>query len=326
MDNHISKNKALFIVPQRTLETFTIARMLKKAGYREGENLFLTNADCQSGWDDLETGIRTSVQYLGFTDTPPDVYGIELAPDYEHRYTSLSHITNTGLDAYKVFKLNCQSTIVRVANLIGHTLTPMEALISVKAKAGDDAMRRYAEDRNLDIHSCDAIHNLEAFIDRGQQVIQAQNIRKITLLTSDEYKKAKKKGYVKNISEYWWLRTPSKFLALYIMCVIPSGSVTAYGVAANDPKIAVRPVLQFKPDTVGIYPGNSFSFGGHRWTVIGDNTALCDDAIAYRPFDKDVFRFVRICKYDKADIKQFLEEWLAKKIDSIRESRKGALL
>ncbi len=178
MDSYTSKNKALFIIPQHTLETFTIARMLKNAGYREGENLFLTNADCQSEWKDLEAGIRTSVLYLGFTAAPPDVYGIELAPDYEHRYTSLSHITNTGLDAYKIFKLNCQSTIVRVANLIGHTLTPMEALISVKAKAGDDAMIRYAEDRKLDIRSCDAIRRLETFIDKGQQAMLAQNIRK----------------------------------------------------------------------------------------------------------------------------------------------------
>ncbi len=45
-----------------------------------------------------------------------------------------------------------------------------------------------------------------------------------------------------------------------------------------------------------------------------------DDAIAYRPFDKDVFRFVRICEYDKADIKQFLEVWLATKTDNVYQS------
>ncbi len=224
--------------------------------------------------------------------------------------TAVSDGTLITHTSYEILGIDYPSTISQVARLIGHTLTPMEELISVRAKAGDAAMAQYAEDNDMDSRACDAVRAMEMFIDRGQREAVARNIADITLLTIKEYEAARKQGNIKNIDDNWWLQDPSPSPSLFTAYVTPSGNVISHGIAINDPRLAVRPALRFKPGTVGIYPGNSFSFGGHSWTVIADNTALCDNAIAHMPFCKNIKQFDRNCTYGESDVKKYIKEYL----------------
>ena len=156
--------RKIFIVPTCNLETLAIIHMLKNAGYREGDDLFLTDCQCQAKWQDLEQNIKRSVAWVDQKATT--VYGVELAKDFDNAYVALSHIAQDGQDSYKLLGTDCLSTLERVAGLIEHELTPVEELISVRAKAGDTAMRRYAFQKDIDSRVCDAVRNMELLVSR----------------------------------------------------------------------------------------------------------------------------------------------------------------
>lgn len=136
------------------------------------------------------------------------------------------------------------------------------------------------------------------------------NIEGITLLSVDDYKEFKKN--IPNINDYWWLRSPYADSGHCAALVNDNGDVDYYYV---DLGYAARPALYISnPESVDMEIGDKFDFGGHSWTIISDNYALCDESIGRYVFRHD-WRAENADTYEASDIKAFIEDWYEKALE-----------
>ena len=115
----------------------------------------------------------------------------------------------------------------------------------------------------------------------------------------------------------WWLRTPAQNPAIIVAAVLENGEVKEDpGFWADNVNIGVRPALllsntgaealdvgdKFKLDSY-VPDGDGSKSISCVFTVISDDYALCDEAIAKKQFDSDG------ADYENSDIKEYLDNW-----------------
>ncbi len=133
--------------------------------------------------------------------------------------------------------------------------------------------------------------------------IESSNIKGITLLSAEEYEQFKNNIPPIN-SDWWWLRSPGHNDRAAI--VLDDGTADTYSV--NYGHIAVRPALILNSESSSLKIKDEFEFGEHKWTVISDTYAICNDTIGDHCFRED-WRAEDSCDYEKSDIKKYVENW-----------------
>lgn len=121
----------------------------------------------------------------------------------------------------------------------------------------------------------------------------------ITLLSKEEYLQAKE--YIPFTKRTWWLCSPGN-LDWTAACV--DGGYVYYGGVSNG--LGVRPALKINNPNLSL--GDKLEFASHKWTVISDSTALCDDIIGRCAFRTD-WEPEDANDYEASDIKYWLENW-----------------
>lgn len=137
----------------------------------------------------------------------------------------------------------------------------------------------------------------------------------ITLLSVDEYKKAK--DYIKPSHFVWWLRSPGDYKDS-VALVDSDGDVDYFGHYINV-NFGVRPALRINLKSSDFQIGDSFKLKRYTWTIVSKDYALCDTTIGNMPFRKD-WQAKDTNDYEKSDIKEFLEDWYNKQIKSYSDA------
>lgn len=132
-----------------------------------------------------------------------------------------------------------------------------------------------------------------------------KNIKGITLLSTEEYEQFKNNIPSHN-HHWWWLRSPGHDGRATI--VLDDGTTDTYSV--NYGQIAIRPALILNPESSSLKIKDEFEFGKHKWTVISDTYAICNDTIGDHCH---CFRADRLAEdannYEKSDVKKVIEDW-----------------
>ena len=139
-------------------------------------------------------------------------------------------------------------------------------------------------------------------------------VKGITLLSVEEAKnlltQEQRKCKYNNKPCWWWLRSPGSYQ--YDAAAVSSvGSVNYFGRTVDYDDVCVRPALILSNlKSSNLKSGDKFKFGGYTFTVISEEYALCDEAIAEMAFRKD--RKAKDANvYEKSDVKKFLDNWCA---------------
>lgn len=140
------------------------------------------------------------------------------------------------------------------------------------------------------------------------------DIKGITLLSIREYESCKDK--IKPTSCSWWLRSPGRY-ADTVVAINGAGGVlrTGYNVSRTE---GLRPALKIDLESSNLRIRDKIEWANYRWTIISDSLMLCDEIIAEHPFRED-WEADDANDYEKSDIKQWLENWLAKQMESDNE-------
>lgn len=139
------------------------------------------------------------------------------------------------------------------------------------------------------------------------------DIAEVTMLSSEEYLEAK--AWIPPIYEYWWLRS------LHINNDHMAGVVAANGrLLGRDTdssgSFSVRPALRIRNlASQHLKIGDVIELAGYTWTIISDDTAICDVVVGKSCFRED-WQAPDANAYDKSDVKKWLENW-AKENDII---------
>lgn len=144
-----------------------------------------------------------------------------------------------------------------------------------------------------------------------EEVTEPLKVTGITLLSVEEYKKAK--VYIASIGGWWWLRSPGGS-SNYAADVGPAGDVDIYGDNVLYGNTCVRPALEVTNlKSFNLNPKDRIiDLAGYDWTVISDTMVLCDESIGYHCFRED-WKAPDANDYEKSDVKRFLESWAAEK-------------
>ena len=110
----------------------------------------------------------------------------------------------------------------------------------------------------------------------------------------------------------WWLRDPGHY-ENFAAFVEENGTIREWGRPVNGEMLGentcVRPALTLSNiESSGISEGDTFKFHGYTFTVISNEYALCDEAIANIMFRMDS-EAEDANVYEKSDIKKFLDDW-----------------
>lgn len=157
------------------------------------------------------------------------------------------------------------------------------------------------------------------------------NITGITLLSKDEAKKIPKSLLADR--GYWWLRTPAASLDM-VLAVDAKGQIGTDGYYVDNPDgpnyIKIRPAIIISNlNELKLIRGSEIEFAGHKWTVISDNMALCNDTIEDERDRKAFRKCTRVSSdqtyfcdgtrkrypigelndYESSDVKKYIEEW-----------------
>lgn len=134
------------------------------------------------------------------------------------------------------------------------------------------------------------------------------DIRKITLLSEEQYKTHKR--IIPAINAPWWLLSPG--CTQYQVC-----SVDKYGNVDNGYNYHVGDILGVRPALLIDNTGLSYTFGdkifvfGHSWTVLSNTLneicVLCDECIDYRRYD------AIDNEWEGSDLYVWLNDWLKEK-------------
>lgn len=134
------------------------------------------------------------------------------------------------------------------------------------------------------------------------------NIIDVTLLTVEEAKALD--NDIREIGKFWWLRSSGYFVN-YAACVDDYGCVYYYGDYVSDTE-GVRPALKISNlSSSNLSINDTFEMTGHTWTVISEDTALCNDIVGKTCFRSD-WRSEDANNYEKSDIKKWLANWVNK--------------
>ena len=146
------------------------------------------------------------------------------------------------------------------------------------------------------------------------------DIHGITLLSIDEYEKAKEDIPV--IDDWWWLRSPgfTPFCAgptMAAMCVFGYGEdgnvvnvVDDGSLVSNE--LGVRPALLIDWKYPVLHVRDKILVAGYIWTIIPGRFALCDTCIGDHCFREDC-KAKHANDYKNSDIKEFIKSWWAEK-------------
>ena len=126
-------------------------------------------------------------------------------------------------------------------------------------------------------------------------------ITDVTLLTKEEAETLPKE--IRNIDKWWWLRSPSH--SQFGAALMASYGAPYYDYV-NSSGVGVRPAL--KIESTNLTKGDKFEMAGQKWTVINEDTALCDDIVGKAHFRKD-WKAPDANDYEASDIKKWLAEW-----------------
>lgn len=132
-------------------------------------------------------------------------------------------------------------------------------------------------------------------------------IKGARLLTTEEYHRYNVLNLIKRANKGWWINANSHdYVRAVVSFNVQSEDVKVHATRRYD----VRPVLLL-PENSGLKLGCKFYFGGHVFTVISKEHALCDDRIGISPF-RDDWQASDVNVYEKSDVKIFIDEWFEK--------------
>lgn len=139
-----------------------------------------------------------------------------------------------------------------------------------------------------------------------------KGIKKITLLTKEEYEK--NKNIIPIVDCNWWLAnrwisgvegTPIRDI---YTCGNPYSRTKVSFYAVTNKKIGVRPVILTTDNKFKI--GEKIKLFEITWTVIEPNKLLCDEILVQMPYKKIWNWNDGDITWEKSDVKKFLEKWL----------------
>ena len=139
-------------------------------------------------------------------------------------------------------------------------------------------------------------------------VTTKQDIRitDVTLLTTEEAEALPVK--MKAIGKWWWLRSPGRSQDFAAFVDYDGALYDYYSVNISD--VGVRPAL--KIESTDLMVDDKFELAGQQWTVINEDTALCDNIVGKAHFRKD-WKAPDANDYEASDIKKWLENWVIEK-------------
>lgn len=140
-----------------------------------------------------------------------------------------------------------------------------------------------------------------------------KDITGISLLSSEEY--AGCSELIPDMDGWWWLRDHNSKLTAFIN-IIDWNKPDAHGSAQTMGGGLVRPVLLTSPESDSLTCGERRKAFGYTWTVISDHMLLCDTEIDQRAYN-DPENKKDVPEYETSDIKAFLDEWLAVRMESV---------
>ena len=122
----------------------------------------------------------------------------------------------------------------------------------------------------------------------------------IDLLTVSEFKEYSLE--IPPLGREWWLRDRTHDQDKFkIATVYPGGMINLSGRYPDNTNIAARPVLR------GLFTNVSdFTFAGHKWLILNENLAICEDFFRSLPFNSIKIENI---SYEKSDIALKLYEW-----------------
>jgi hypothetical protein len=190
-----------FVVPRNDVESVAIVELLKRNGYEEGKDLFVTSQGWGASWAGLEPDIKKAIRsagrrfrwsqvrymqgYPAGVETregacPPSgaTEVEELVPDFSHIYgvelqgqtlcNNIDHHIYDGDDRH-----NDLSSLEQVAQLLGVTLSVEEAFIAANDKGYIPAMKQLGEELFMEETEVNAMIEKVRALDRSAQGITA---------------------------------------------------------------------------------------------------------------------------------------------------------
>ena len=140
----------------------------------------------------------------------------------------------------------------------------------------------------------------------------------ITLLSLEEAQQVPVEKLA--IGCWWWLRSPGND-RYYAADVSFDGRVNSNGYNVHITDDVVRPALKISnQESANLEIGDRFDALGYTWTYVLDGLALCDTSIGKHRFDS-----ISNC-WKTSELKQWLENWLTKKMEEMKENAKRAII
>lgn len=130
--------------------------------------------------------------------------------------------------------------------------------------------------------------------------VNINNVSEITLLSEEEWEKAKEIKSVPKYASWWWLRSPGYF-SNYATDVGYKGNISNYGDCVSDISGSVRPA--FRVPNLKSEIGSKIFVGNTLCTVIDTDYALSDTVVYQHRFDE------KSNDYDKSEIKQIINSY-----------------
>ncbi len=131
-------------------------------------------------------------------------------------------------------------------------------------------------------------------------------VEDITLLSIEEYEAAMAHTVVIN-NGAWWLRSPVIDDGNAACVVGLDGYVFGDGYDVGS-HFGVRPALKVNLASANLSIGDQIQFNGRTWTMINENTILCDVIVGDTAFRKNS-RAKDANDYEKSDVKKWLHAW-----------------
>jgi len=129
---------------------------------------------------------------------------------------------------------------------------------------------------------------------------------------------------LRRYNDWWWLRS-SGFDGHSAACVRNDGSISMCGTSVSVCN-TVRPVLQIKNlNSSNLQVGDIFKFGGNWFNIVTDELAFCISNIGTCEFRKDG-KAKDADKYEKSDVKKFVDEWFVDSMAPYEETPAPAQL
>ena len=127
-------------------------------------------------------------------------------------------------------------------------------------------------------------------------------IEKIDLLSRKEYLELRYAGIWDFGNEDWWVKVPKNLEHLYYVRYDTGGCTNQFAYSFKEK--GVRPII-VSNDLSRFSVGDKIKFANYYWTIITDNTMLCDGVIGHHHYEGWRNGF------NNTELKGFIESWLA---------------